>query len=235
MHTQFLRNERQHQINQAAVQFYRLRREEKFSQAKSYLRATVRYGQNRTIFLEGEPAEYVYQIVTGTVRLSRTFRDGTRCIVAFYHPGDFFGWTNGALHLFSAEAAAPTRLLLLKRDALLEADKDPRQLLETVTREFHRVQEHALLLKKPARNRVATFLLEIWRVSGKPKYLQFPMRHTDVADYLGITLETLSRTLTELARCGLVARLSRGRLELHNTETLARMADSASAAFDKTQ
>jgi len=118
-------------------------------------------------------------------------------------------------------------VLYLKRSALLAvAARDSRIgsfLLAATTNELRRTQEHALLMSRSARCRVATFLLDLSRRLGTAKYLDLPMSHQDIADHLGLTIETVSRTITELERSELIARLSPRTLVLLNRASLLRL------------
>ena len=160
------------------------------------------------------------------VRSCKTCKNGTRSVVAFYLPGDLFGWTDLKRSL-SIEAASDTEVLFLKRNSLLSlATRDGRIasfLLSATTNELARAQEHILLMSKSAKCRVATFLSELWVRLGKAKYLDVPFSYQDIADYLGLTIETLSRSITELERSGLIARVSGRKLLLRNHFELQSM------------
>jgi CRP/FNR family nitrogen fixation transcriptional regulator len=154
------------------------------------------------------------------------FQNGARSIAGFYLPGELFGWTE-LKHALSVEAATDAMVLYLKRSALFSiAARDSRIasfLLAATTNELRRAQEHALLISRSAKCRVATFLLDLSRRIGKAKYLDLPMSHQDIADHLGLTIETVSRTITELERSELIARISPRTLVLLNRPSLLRM------------
>ena len=147
--------------------------------------------------------------------------------MSFYLPGDLFGWTEPKLSL-SIEAAADTEVLFIKRSGLLSlAARDVRVanvLLTATINELARAQEHILLMSKSAKCRAATFLADLWVRLGKAKYLDVPMSHQDIADYLGLKTETLSRAITVMERSGLISRVSsRRRLLLQNHFGLRRV------------
>ena len=127
--------------------------------------APMRFARNTEIYGEDEPAEYLYQVISGAVRTYRMLDDGRRQISAFYLPGDIFGVEAGEMHLSSAEAISDAQVLVVKRSAVLaraEHEKDlARQLWTLTVRELQRVQEHSLVLIKSAEERVAGFLLEM--------------------------------------------------------------------------
>ncbi len=189
-------------------------------------RGPIRHHRDQVIVCEGDPADYVFLVMEGVVRSCRTFQSGARNILGFYLPGELFGWTD-LKHALSVEAATDAMILYLKRSALLSITaRDSRIasfLLDATTNELRRTQEHALLIGRSAKCRMATFLLDLSRRLGKTKYLDLPMSHQDIADHLGLTIETVSRTITELERTQLVARLSPRTLILLNRSSLLRM------------
>jgi len=123
------------------------------------------FSRNSEIYGENEPAEYLYKVISGTVRTYKVLADGRRQIGSFYLAGDLFGLESGDEHSFSAEAITACKVLVIKRSALLALaarDNDVAQQLWTSTgRELRRVQEHILLLIKTAQERVVGFLLEM--------------------------------------------------------------------------
>ncbi|WP_035706881.1 MULTISPECIES: helix-turn-helix domain-containing protein [Bradyrhizobium] len=162
-----------------------------------------RYRRGTEVFGEGEETEYVYQIISGAVRTYKLLSDGRRQISSFHLPGDMFGLDNGASHRFTAEAIVETRVRITKRRSLLETMRSRESgasiFLGLVTRNLQHAENHMLLLgRKTALERVAAFLLEIDERLGHPKVLVLPMSRRDIADYLGLTLETVSRTCSTL-------------------------------------
>jgi CRP/FNR family nitrogen fixation transcriptional regulator len=189
-------------------------------------RGPIRFHRDNVIACEGDAADYLFLVISGVVRHCKTFENGRRNIVAFYLPGDLFGWSN-AKHGLSVEAAADAMVLFIKRAGLLSiASQEGRVasfLLATTTNDLRRSQEHSLLINKSAPCRVATFLAGLWTRSGNLQYLDLPVSHKDIADYLGLTIETLSRTITGLERSGVVSRVSARRLIIRNEMALERM------------
>ena len=193
-------------------------------------RGPIRYRRNAMIVCEGDPTDYILLIVKGVIRSCRTYRDGSRGIVAFHFPGELFGWSNDPIHSLSAEAAAETLVLFLKRSALLAAalrdSKIAAYLLATTTNELRRVQEQSLLRSRLAECRVATFLIDLSTRMGNATYLDLPMSHYDIASHLGLKIETLSRSITALEKSGSIARVSyRRTLLLRDRASLERMSD----------
>jgi CRP/FNR family nitrogen fixation transcriptional regulator len=157
----------------------------------------------------------------------KVLNDGRRQVGAFYLPGDMFGFELGDEHASSAEAIGDVTVLVFKRTAVLALaarDSDvARQLWEITANELDRSQKHALLLILSAQERVASFLLEMARRSRASGELELPMSRQDIADYLGLTIETVSRTLTQLESAGVIAVPVARRITLRNSGTLNRL------------
>jgi len=196
-----------------------------------------RYGRGAEIFGEAEPAEYIYQVIEGAVRTHKLLPDGRRQIGAFHLSGDIFGLENGATHRFTAEAIVATMVRLVKRKSLDNvAQNDPaifNTILDMTTSSLVHVQNRILLLgRKTSLERVAAFLLEMHFRSTTAGVMHLPMSRRDIADYLGLTLETVSRAISELRR-GLILKFE-GTTQRHivilNVQTLAKLADEPDAA-----
>jgi CRP/FNR family transcriptional regulator, nitrogen fixation regulation protein len=167
------------------------------------------YRKDEEIYGEDEPAEYVYQVIHGAVRTYKLLSDGRRQIGAFLLPGDVFGLESGASHRLAAEAILDTTLRLVKRRSLeTSAQSDvrvARDLWSITSGELQHAENHMLLLgRKTAMERVATFLLEMDRRIAKTGMIALPMCRRDIGDYLGLTLETVSRSLSELQNKGVL-------------------------------
>lgn len=161
------------------------------------------YKKGTEIFGEKEPADYVYQVVSGAVRSYKLLSDGRRQIGAFHLANDIFGLEIGSDHRFTAEAIIDTTVRLIKRRSLeLVAESDvtvARNLLSMTTSSLRHAEDHMLLLgRKTSLERVAAFLIEMDRRSTAAGVLALPMCRRDIADYLGLTLETVSRALSRL-------------------------------------
>jgi CRP-like cAMP-binding protein len=189
--------------------------------------APMAFARNGEIYGEGEPAEYVYKVVSGAVRTYKVLDDGRRQIGGFYLPGDIFGLETDDDHTFSAEAITDARVLLTKRSAVISlAARDSemaRQLWTVTARELHRMQSHVLLLIKTAQERVAGFLLEMAERVHSTEAVELPMTRQDIADYLGLTIETVSRTLTQLENTAAIALPTSRRIVLRNRAALKRL------------
>jgi CRP/FNR family transcriptional regulator, nitrogen fixation regulation protein len=189
--------------------------------------AVTRFARNAEIYGEDEPAEFLYQVVSGAVRTYRMLDDGRRQIIAFYLPGDIFGVEAGEVHLSSAEAVSESQIVVIKRSSLMaraDHEKDlAKQLWAMTVRELQRVQQHSLVLIESAEERVAGFLLEMaGRCSGN-QIVELPMSRQDIADYLGLTIETVSRTFTQLVQSGAIALETSRRIRFRNRAALSRL------------
>jgi CRP/FNR family nitrogen fixation transcriptional regulator len=166
------------------------------------------YKKDTEIFGEKEPADYVYQIIGGAVRSYKLLSDGRRQIGAFHLVGDIFGLEIGTEHRFTAEAIVDTSVRLFKRRSLEVASQSDvvvaRNLLSMTTSNLCHAEDHMLLLgRKTSLERVAAFLIEMDRRSATAGVLALPMCRRDIADYLGLTLETVSRALSRLQDLGI--------------------------------
>jgi CRP/FNR family transcriptional regulator, nitrogen fixation regulation protein len=199
---------------------------EPLEQSMHMMGVVMSYPRNSEIFGDNEAADYLYKVVSGTVRTYKILSDGRRQIGGFYLPGDIFGLEFADEHTMSAEAITDAKVLVVKRSALTAvAGRDAavaQQLFSLTGRELQRVQERILLLIKSAQERVASFLLEMAeRVSGNA--IELPMSRQDIADYLGLTIETVSRTLTSLESAAAIEVPTSRRIVLRNRSALSRM------------
>ena len=171
------------------------------------------YKKGTEIYGEKEPAEYVYQVKIGAVRSYKLLLDGRRQIGAFHLASDIFGLENGSEHRFTAEAIVNTTVRLIKRRSLeMAAESDAmvsRNLLSMTTSNLQHAEDHMLLLgRKTSLERVAAFLIEMDRRLMAADVIALPMSRRDIADYLGLTLETVSRALSRLHELGILGFIS---------------------------
>ena len=189
--------------------------------------ATMPYHRNAEIFGENEPADYVYKVVAGAVRTYKVLADGRRQIGAFYLPGDVFGLETNDKHSCSAESIADAKILVVKRSALMAlAARETEvacELWSMTGQELRRVQDHILLLIKTAKERVVGFLLEMAERVASGNHIELPMTRQDIADYLGLTMETVSRTLGDLESDASIELASARRIVLHDRGALGRL------------
>jgi len=186
------------------------------------------YRKDEEIYGEDEPAEYVYQVISGAVRTYKLLSDGRRQIGAFHLPGDAFGLESGSVHRLAAEAIIDTTVRLVTRRSLEQAaatDVQVARKLWTMTAgDLRHAEEHMLLLgRKTAMERVATFLLEMDRRLAVAGLLALPMCRRDIGDYLGLTLETVSRALSQLHAQGVLGFSGARQIVLRNRQRLRNM------------
>jgi CRP/FNR family transcriptional regulator, nitrogen fixation regulation protein len=189
--------------------------------------ACMSFARNSEIYGENEPADYLYKIVSGTVRTYKVLLDGRRQIGAFHLPGDIFGFETGNEHTLSAEAITDCKITVIKRSAVMALaarDNDvARQMWELTACELQRAQKHSLALIRTAEERVAGFLLEMADRVANGGTVELPMSRQDIADYLGLTIETISRTLKLLEDAAAIEVARRRRILLRNRSALRRL------------
>ncbi len=189
--------------------------------------APLSFARDSEIYFEGEPADFLYKVVKGVVRTYMLLADGRRQIGGFYLPGDIFGLEMGDGHTLSAEAITRCDVLVIRRKALVTlAARDhevARELWTLTGRELRRMQGHVLLLIKSAQARVAAFLLEMAERAGAGNAVELSMSRQDIADYLGLTIETVSRTFRNLENASAIELPSSRRVVLRDRGALRRL------------
>jgi CRP/FNR family transcriptional regulator, nitrogen fixation regulation protein len=165
------------------------------------------FRRNQEIHGQGEAADRIYEVRRGAVRSYKTLTDGRRQICAFHLPGDIFGWESGLTYRFTSEAIEHTCVRVVRRRVLeYVAERDvrvTRDLLCMATRNLEHAETQMMVLGRTnALERVAAFLLEMDRRLSGTDVLVLPMSRRDIADYLGLTLETVSRGLSQLRASG---------------------------------
>ncbi len=183
--------------------------------------APMSFPRNAEIYGESDPADFLYKVVSGTVRTYKLLTDGRRQVGGFYVAGDIFGLETGEEHTFSAEAITECNVLVIKRSALLTLagrDHDVARQLWTITGgELRRVQDHIGCCSSRARRSASP--LSCWKCqSGSPPATPSRRRcpGQDIADYLGLTIQTVSRTLTILENAATIELSSSRRIVLRN-------------------
>jgi CRP/FNR family transcriptional regulator, nitrogen fixation regulation protein len=185
----------------------------------------MRFQRNEEIFGQDEPAEYVYRVVSGAVRTMRFTSDGRRQILGFHLPGDVFGLELGEDYSLSAEALAASEIVMVRRSAIEKAANDDmraaRSLLKLTSEQLASAREHALVLgRKGAGERVAAFLLQLANRFVAKREMDLPMSRADIADYLGLTIETVSRAFSEFERNAAIALPSSRHVVMRNPTAL---------------
>jgi CRP-like cAMP-binding protein len=197
---------------------------------------TSRFGRNQTIFNEGDDARYSYKILEGGVRLCKVRPDGRRQIAEFLLPGDMFGFEVGDEHSLTAEALCDVVLMRCPRSHVERLSDESidvrRKLMALLRRELSAAQEHLVMLgRQTAKERVASFLLLLAErnQADDGDALDLPMGRQDIADYLGLTIETVCRALTDLKKDGLIAIPNRHQVVIRRIEALELVAEGDEA------
>jgi len=161
---------------------------------------TTIFSANSEIYAQGSPADSIYRVEYGTVRIYRLLTDGRRQISAFHVAGEFFGFEADSTHHFFAEAVSRTGVREIPRP--MESDL-ARIVLPLALKALVRAQEHLLVIgRQCATERVAAFLIDMMARQGNGPQIELAMTRADIADYLGLTVETVSRTFSRFKECG---------------------------------
>lgn len=195
---------------------------------------TMELSPGDPLFDEAEPAEHLFNVTAGAVKVYKLLADGRRQMTGFLFPGDFLGLANEETYAYSAEAITHTALCRFPRrklERLLQKyPKMEHRLLGMASHELAVAQEQMLLLgRKTAREKIASFLLMLSRratqrgQAGDP--VSVPMSRNDIGDFLGLTTETVSRTFTQLRQGGSINLLQGGKVELTDRARLEDIAE----------
>ncbi len=194
--------------------------------------------RERTVFFESDPADYLYNIIDGNVRIHKSLADGRRQITGFLYSGDFLGLSVAGVYPYSAEVITTTTMCRFSRKGMTKIiERYPafeHNLLQLASHELAAAQEHVLLLgRKTAAERLCSFILntaekQIGGISDQRAKL--PMTRQDIADYLGLTIETVSRTFTRLKKTGTIRLPEPDTIEIANFQQLEDLALGEAAA-----
>lgn len=165
------------------------------------------------LYFEGDTVEWLYQVKSGVLRLTRVLEDGRRQVIAFGFPGDIVGFPSNGQHHTDCEALVDTTLQPYRRSALDNCATNPelhRDLLAAALQEISAMQDHFMMLgRKSAAEKVASFLCVLVSRIGKTvddhQQVHLPMSRSDIADFLGLTTETVCRTFTQLRKSKIIA------------------------------
>ncbi len=180
---------------------------------------------DRRIYAEGDEARSYYKVVSGVVRTCQFLSDGRRQIDAFHLPGDVFGFECGAAHRLSAEAVSNCTVIAYRRrgmeNVIAADDRIARQFFTYAMTCLEQTREHCLLLGRgSAAQKIAAFLMEMAERGDAASVVALPMSRQDIADYLGLTIETVSRTLSQMERDGTIALPTTRKVVLKNRRLL---------------
>lgn len=176
-------------------------------------RRTITFKPGKHLYLEGDAADRIYEVSTGVLRLTRMLEDGRRQVIAFGYPGDTVGFPSDGHYHTDCDALVPTTLVVHRRADLETAQGDAalhQRLLRAALREISAMQDHFMMLgRKSSVEKLASFLTVLSDRVGAPlgDYTQvnLPMTRSDIADFLGLTTETVSRTFTQLRKSRIIA------------------------------
>lgn len=194
---------------------------------------TRRLSKGQTLICDGEAAENCFELVRGIVRVYKILSDGRRQIVDFLFPGDILGLPSGDASTCSADAVTDTVVRVFRRSALERiARHEPklaRILWDAFNRELQAAQAHIVLLgRKTAAERVASFFLALLHRKTEPeldgRMLWMPISQSDIADYLGLTTETVNRVIAQLREMAVIATPSRGLIRVERFDELEDLA-----------
>jgi CRP/FNR family nitrogen fixation transcriptional regulator len=194
----------------------------------------IHFARGETIFNEGDSAEYAYKIASGTVRLCKHMSDGRRQIAQFIFPNEFFSFMDLKEHSFTAEAVNDVVLLCYPQKQIERLGEERLSLRKrfaaVLTRRVRDIQNHLVMLgRQTAKERVAAFLVHVIEHTGIDKngLMELPMSRQDMADYLGLTIETVCRVLSAMKRGGMINIPNLHQLVIKNTAALAELAEGS--------
>lgn len=175
--------------------------------------AEARLRPGAFLYYEGDEVDWLYQVTSGVVRLTRLLADGRRQVIAFGYPGDIIGFPADGQHHTDCETLTDARLQPFRRAHLETGEGDPvlhSALLQAVLREISAMQDHFMMLgRKSATEKLASFLCvltdRVGQDLGNYRQVKLPMCRSDIADFLGLTTETVSRTFTQLRKSKIIA------------------------------
>jgi CRP-like cAMP-binding protein len=189
------------------------------------------------LYFEGDDVEWLYQVVSGVVRLTRLLADGRRQVIAFGFPGDIIGFPADGHHNTDCESLTETRLQPFRRAHLDNAQSDPElhtALLQAALREISAMQDHFMMLgRKTAMEKLASLLCvldeRVGEQHGQYRRINLPMSRSDIADFLGLTTETVSRSFTQLRKSGVIAIDNMHTIIIQKPTALSRLSYGACA------
>ena len=191
------------------------------------------YARHNTIFSEGDDADYSYKVVSGAVRLSKMMSDGRRQIAEFALPGDYFGINWLQEHAMTAEALNDVKVVCYGRGRLERLGDENREvraeLFAKLRHDLWAAQNHLVILgRQSALERTASFLVQLMnrRQDGNREMLDIPMTRQDIADYLGLTIETVCRMLTKLKQSAIIKVPDRHTIVVRNAAALRRASEA---------
>lgn len=189
------------------------------------------FTRDEDIYAEGDRADCWFKVVSGTVRICKLMADGRRHIADFFYAGDCFGFDSDGERVFAAEAVSDIVVMRFNRAATERLiDERPalaRRMRNMTLRNLAHVQTRLLLLgRMTAPERVASFLMELAERRDVRRALDVPMSRNDIADYLGLTIETVCRVLSAMKRDGAIAIPHPHRIEICDPDVLEALIEA---------
>jgi CRP/FNR family transcriptional regulator, anaerobic regulatory protein len=200
------------------------------------IRTSQQVAPGETFLNEGDPATHFFNLTSGSVKVYKLLPDGRRQITGFLFPGDLLGLAFNDTYTYSAEALTPVTLCRFPRSQLErlldEYPKMEKRLLVMASNELAAAQDQMMLLgRKTAQEKVTSFLLALARRDERfnidGEWVQLTMTRTDIADYLGLTTETVSRIFTGLRQRGCIELQGAGRVKITDHDTLEELAEGS--------
>jgi CRP-like cAMP-binding protein len=167
----------------------------------------------QNLFLEGDDVWHIYEVTSGVLRLTKVLEDGRRQVIAFGYPGDIIGFPQDGKYHTECDAISSAEVIAHNIGDLESGERNPelhQRLVKAALKEISAMQDHFMMLgRKTASEKTASFLSVLMERTGKPMgaytHFEFPMTRADIADFLGLTVETVSRTITMLRKSKLIA------------------------------
>jgi CRP/FNR family transcriptional regulator, anaerobic regulatory protein len=189
----------------------------------------IKLGKHRSVFLAGDAADRLFEVESGAVMLYRILDDGRRQLVEIVFPGSVCGFATGAAYESCCETLMPTVLRSYRRNDLQRSDALRARIMDRLQAQLSVMHDHAVSLgRKTAEERICTLILRLRDLDTRdaaPAAVELPMTRTEIADYLGLTLETVCRTLSDLNRRKLVeAGQKKSEIRVPNLDKLRRAA-----------
>ena len=190
------------------------------------------FRDKQTIFLQQGPSRHLYNITKGNIKIYKLLSDGRIQIIGFLYPGDFFGSYKKGKYNYSSEAIGNVRLCVFRQEVLdeyLEKNMNlSKELLHITSHELTLAQDRmGVLGKMNANERVAKFILNISdqraRIGWQDNPISLPMTRQDIADYLGLTLETVSREITRFKTSNLIKAMTSKQIFISDREKLTNL------------
>lgn len=197
-------------------------------------RPARRIAKGASVYREGDEATHICEVRTGILRLTRVLANGRRQVIAFALPGDVIGFPNGKSHHTDCDVLESCEVTIHPRAALDAGARDPetqQHLLRAAMREISAMHDHFMMLaRKSALEKVASFRMVLADRIGKPQSnfvsIDLAMTRADIADFLGLTIETVSRTVTQLRSFGVIALRSAQAVIILDQKALADAAEA---------